>query len=344
VGWAWATTWARRSGPATTDRAPGRALVTGAAGQDGGYLCEQLLAEGRRVWGLVRPGTSARAGALPWLRGVALIEGDLTDRASLARALAEADPDELYNLASVSQPARSWSEAEASADANALGPLRLLELLREAGPGRIRFVQASSSEIFGPDTPSPQDESTPPCPATPYGAAKAYSHGLVRMYRERHGLFACAAVLYNHESPRRGAEFVTRKITRAAARIKLGLEHEVVLGSLDSRRDWGYAPDYVRALRLIARAPTPDDYVIGTGQTHSVGDLARLAFARVGLDASRYVRSEDGVSAHSTRVGLFPDATRLRERLGWAPSVTFEEVVALMVDADLAAEAGAATA
>ena len=323
---------------------PRRALVTGAAGQDGGYLCEQLLAEGCRVWGLIRPGTRARAEALPWLAGVTLLEADLTDADSLARALAEADPGELYNLASVSQPGRAWSEAEASADANALGPLRLLELLRRARPGRIRFVQASTSEIYGPDTPSPQDESTPPCPATPYGAAKAYAHGLVRMYRERHGLFACAAVLYNHESPRRGVEFVTRKVTRAAARIKLGLEHEVVLGSLDSCRDWGYAPDYMRALRLIARAPSPDDYVVGTGEAHSVGELARLAFARVGLDSARYVRSDATIGAHSARVGLTPDTTRLRERLGWAPSVSFAEMVGMMVDADLQREAAGVAA
>jgi GDPmannose 4,6-dehydratase len=277
---------------------------------------------------------------------VALIEGDLTDGASLAHALTEANPDELYNLASVSQPARAWSEAEASADANALGPLRLLEMLREGGGDRIRFVQASSSEIFGPDTPSPQDEQTPHCPATPYGAAKAYAHGLVRMYRERIGLFACAAVLYNHESPRRGPEFVTRKVTRAAARIKLGLERETVLGSLDSRRDWGYAPDYMRALRLIARGSEPADYMVGAGQAHSVADLARLAFARVGLNSSQFVRSEESISAHSTRVGHVADTSRLRERLGWAPSVTFEELVGLMVDADLERESAhvAATA
>jgi GDPmannose 4,6-dehydratase len=269
---------------------------------------------------------------------VKLVEGDLTHGASLERALVEANPDELYNLASVSQPARAWSEAEASADANALGPLRLLEMVREGGGARIRFVQASSSEVFGPDTPSPQDESTPHCPASPYGAAKAYAHGLVRMYRERIGLFACAAVLYNHESPRRGPEFVTRKVTRAAARIKLGLEREVVIGSLDSRRDWGYAPDYMRALRLIARAATADDYMVGTGQTHSVGDLVRIAFARVGLEASEHVRSDERIGSHSSRAGLFPDTTRLRERLGWAPSVTFEEIVGLMVDADLERE------
>jgi GDPmannose 4,6-dehydratase len=335
--WGWATTSARRSEAATTSQPRRRALVTGAAGQDGGYLCEQLLADGYRVWGTVRPGTLARAEALSWLAGVTLLEADLTDRDSLARAFGAADPQELYNLASVSQPARSWSEAEASADANALGPLRLLELLRAAGPG-VRFVQASSSEIYGPDTPSPQDESTPTGPATPYGAAKAYAHGLVRMYRERHGLFACAAVLYNHESPRRGAEFVTRKITRAAARIKLGLDGHVVLGNLDSRRDWGYAPDYMRALRLALGAPAADDYLVGTGQTHSVGDLARLAFARVGLEAERYIRSDETISAHSTHVGLTPDTTRLRERLGWAPTVSFEELVGLMVDADLERE------
>lgn len=338
AAWVWTTTSAPPSGPATTSPQTRRALVTGTAGQDGGYLCEQLLAEGCRVWGLIRPGTRARAEALPWLDGVTLIEGDLTDRDSVADAVAVANPDELYNLASVSQPARSWSEAESSADANALGPLRILELVREAGAGRVRFVQASTSEIYGPSTPNPQDESTAPCPATPYGAAKAYAHSLVRMYRERHGVFACAAVLYNHESPRRGAEFVTRKVTRAAARIKLGLERELLLGSLESRRDWGFAPDYMRALRLMLRAPEPDDYMVGTGVSHSVGELARLAFSRVGLDAARHVRTDESISVHSARFGLTPDTSRLRDRLGWRPSVTFEELVGLMVDADLQRE------
>ncbi|HEV8634719.1 MAG TPA: GDP-mannose 4,6-dehydratase [Chloroflexota bacterium] len=315
-----------------------RALVTGVAGQDGGYMAEQLLAEGRRVWGLIRPGGLARAAELPWLRGVELIEGDLADRASLARAFAAADPEEIYNLASFSQPSLAWSDPEASANVNALGPLRLLELVREAGPGRVRFVQASTSEIFGPSAPNPQDERTPLCPATPYGSAKAYAHQLVAHYRERFGLFAGAAILYNHESPRRGREFVTRKITRAAARIKLGLERQLVLGDLDARRDWGYAPDYVRAMRLMLGADAPDDYVIGTGETHSVGEFLQLAFARVGLRPEEFVRVDPSLGGHSNPVGLAADAARARDRLGWRPTVGFEQLVGLMVEADLARE------
>jgi GDPmannose 4,6-dehydratase len=316
-----------------------RALVTGVAGQDGGYMAEQLLADGRRVWGMVRPGGLARAAQLPWLRGVELVEGDLADRASLERVFAAADPAEVYNLASFSQPGLAWSDPETSANVNALGPLRLLELVREAGPGRVRFVQASTSEIFGPCASNPQDERTPLCPATPYGSAKAYAHQLVGQYRERYGLFSCAAILYNHESPRRGREFVTRKITRAAARIKLGLERELVLGNLDARRDWGYAPDYVRAMRLMLGAEAPDDYVIGTGETRSVGDLVDLAFAQVGLRSDDVVRIDPSLAGHSNRVGLAADTRRARERLGWQPTVSFERLVGLMVEADLALEA-----
>jgi GDPmannose 4,6-dehydratase len=318
-------------------------LVTGVAGQDGGYMAEQLLDDGHRVWGMVRPGGLDRAARLPWLRGVELIEGDLTDRDSLERAFAAAEPDELYNLASFSQPGMSWRDPEVSADVNALGPLRLLELVREAGPGRVKLLQASTSEIFGPCAANPQDERTPLCPATPYGSAKAYAHQLVGQYRERYGLFACAAILYNHESPRRGRDFVTRKITRAAARIKLGLERELVLGNLEARRDWGYAPDYARAMRLMLGAETPDDYVIGTGETHSVGELVELAFAQVGLRADRFVRLDPALAGHSNSVGLAADTTRARERLGWAPTVSFERLVGLMVEADLALEAEAVT-
>jgi GDPmannose 4,6-dehydratase len=309
------------------------------AGQDGGYMAEQLLAEGRRVWGMVRPGGLARAAELPWLRGVELVEGDLADRASLERAFAAADPVEVYNLASFSQPGLAWSDPEASANVNALGPLRLLELVREAGPGRVRLVQASTSEVFGPSPPNPQDERTPLRPATPYGSAKAYAQELVGQYRERYGLFVCAAILYNHESPRRGREFVTRKITRAAARIKLGLEQQVVLGNLDARRDWGYAPDYVRAMRLMLDAEAPDDYVIGTGETHSVEEFVRLAFAQVGLRPDDFVRIDPSLASHSNRVGLAADATRARDRLGWCPTVSFERLVGLMVEADQAREA-----
>jgi GDPmannose 4,6-dehydratase len=317
-----------------------RALITGIGGQDGGYLAEQLRAAGHEVWGMVRgPQGLARAAALPWLAGVRLVEADLADAASLRRMLDLAAPDELYNLAAESVPSRSWDEAEASAEVNALGPLRLLEAIRRAGDRRARFCQAGSSEMFGADAPNPQDEATPLRPHSPYGAAKAYAHQLTGQYRAVRGLFACSAILYNHESPRRPESFVMRKITRAAARIKLGRQSSVTLGSLDARRDWGYTPDYVRAMTLMLRHDRPDDYVIGTGQTHSIGELVELAFGHVGLDWRRHVEIDAELARHGSPVGLQANPARARERLGWAPSISFAELVALMVEGDLALEA-----
>jgi GDPmannose 4,6-dehydratase len=317
-----------------------RALVTGIGGQDGGYLAEQLLAEGYEVWGVVRgPAGLGRARACSWLSGVHLIEGDLSSTASLHRVLEEAAPDEVYNLGAQSIPGRSWDEPEASAEVNALGPLRLLDAIRTAGGRGVRFCQASSSEMFGSDAPNPQDEDTPLRPHSPYGAAKAYAHHLTRQYRHTCGLFACTAILYNHESPRRAEAFVTRKITRAAARIKLGRQSSLSLGSLAARRDWGYTPDFVRAMRLMLQQERPDDYVIGTGQTHSIGDLVELAFRHVGLEWERYVEVDAVLARHGNPVGLQANPARARERLGWEPSVSFEQLVALMVDADLALEA-----
>jgi GDPmannose 4,6-dehydratase len=318
-------------------KAARRALVTGIAGQDGGYLAEQLLADGYTVFGLVRPDARARAEALPWLSGVQLLDGDLRDAESLERALAASAADELFNLASYSQPGRAWTEPEASADVNALGPLRLLEAIRRSGRS-VRFCQASTSEIFGA-APNPQDEETPLRPTTPYGAAKGYAHQIVGHYRSRYDLFACSTILYNHESPRRPEHFVTRKLTRAAALVKLGRLREVVVGSLDARRDWGYAPDYVRAMRLALTADEPDDYVVGTGETHSVAEFAELAFAHVGLDYRDHVRTDPTFVATSSTTGLEANAARIRRRLGWCPTVTFAQLVGLMVDADLAAEA-----
>jgi GDPmannose 4,6-dehydratase len=316
-----------------------RALVTGVGGQDGGYLAEQLLAEGYQVFGLVRGGAS-RAGLehVPWLRGVHLIDGDLRDRLSLVRALDTAAPDEVYNLASYSQPGRAWSEPEASADVNALGPLRLLSAIADLGGRQVRFCQASTSEIFAPDTPNPQDETTPLRPLSPYGAAKAYAHQITMQYRHHRGFFACGAILYNHESPRRPEQFVTRKVTRAAARIKLGRQSTVVLGNLTSARDWGYAPDYVRAMRLMLWAEQPDDYVIGTGRTHTIGELVEIAFARVGLRWQDHVEIDAELARLGSSVGLAANSARARERLGWEPSVDFGTMIEEMVDADLALE------
>lgn len=325
---------------ATTPSSPEsrRALITGVGGQDGGYLAEMLLSEGYVVAGLVHGEIGlARTRALPQLRGVDLIDGDMRDRASLERAMTRARPTEVYNLASFSEPSRAWTDAEASANVNGLGPLRLLEIIRGYDP-RIRFVQASTSEIFGPRASNPQDESVAPCPTSPYGAAKAYAHQMVGFYRERYGIFACSSIMYNHESPRRGTQFVTRKITRAAARIKLGLDRDVTLGSLESRRDWGYAPDFVRAMSLMARAKEPSDYVIGTGETHSVGEFLRTAFDRVGLNPDEHVTIDQSMARGANTYGLTANPTRARSVLSWSPSVSFEALVSLMVDADLERE------
>jgi GDPmannose 4,6-dehydratase len=313
-----------------------RALITGVAGQDGGYLAEQLRAEGCRVWGLVRD--LYRAAPQPWLEGVELIEGDLRRGGSLERALEIAQPDEVYNLASYSQPARAWTEPEESADVNALGVLRLLEALRCLGRPGVRFCQAGTSEMYAAEE-TRADETTPLRPRSPYGAAKAYAHHLVVHYRQRYGLFGCNAVLFNHESPRRPEEFVTRKISRSVARIKLGLEQSVTLGNLDGRRDWGYAPDYVRAMRMMLRAEEAEDYVIATGESHSVGELVEIAFSHVGLDYRDHVVLDPGQTPTGKRAYCEGDATRARVELGWSPSIGFRELVELMVDADLELEA-----
>jgi len=302
-------------------------------------MAEQLMAEGCQVWGTVRgPEGRARAEGCPWLAGVSFVEADLCDRDSLHRALDEAAPDEIYNLASESRPGRSWEEPESAANANALGPLRLLEAIRTLGGAGVRFCQASTSEMFGSTAPNPQNEDTPLRPRSPYGLAKSFAHGVTQQYRYHHRLFTCTAILYNHESPRRPDTFVTRKVTRAVARIKLGRQSTLVLGNLSTRRDWGYAPDYVRAMRLMMRAEKPDDYVIGTGETHSIGDLAEIAFAHVGLRSEDFVRVDAELTRSGNPVGLQANPARARERLGWMPSVSFEELVALMVDADLALE------
>jgi GDPmannose 4,6-dehydratase len=317
-----------------------RALITGIAGQDGGYLAEQLLADGYRVYGLVRAGASAeRARAMPWLADTHLLEGDLRDGQAICRALDIAAPDEIYNLASFSAPARAWTDAEACADVNAMGPLRILEAVRARdATAAVRIVQASTSEMFGVAA-NPQDESTPLVPVSPYGAGKAFAHHLVAHYRRHLGMFVSAAILYNHESPRRGEEFVTRKITRAAARIKLGKQTTLELGSLEARRDWGYAPDYVRSMRLMANQASPNDFVIGTGETHSIGEFVDIAFGRVGLDPRSYVRIDAALAARGNPHGLTANASKARERLGWTPTLSFRDIAELMVDADLTREA-----
>jgi GDPmannose 4,6-dehydratase len=313
-----------------------RALVTGIAGQDGSYLAELLLSEGYEVHGVVRGRSSGPFENLAGIRArVELHEADLLDETSVAGLLTSVRPHEVYNLASPSFVPRSWREPVRTAEFAAVGVTLLLETIRRIDDS-IRICQAASSEIFGRPRESPQTEETPLAPVTPYGAAKAYGHFIVGSFRRQYGLHATSAILYNHESPRRPVDFAPRKIARAAAAISLGLEREVELGSLDARRDWGYAVDYVRALWLALRHDEPGDYVVATGETHSVRELAEIAFAHVGLDWQEHVRVDESLTRGSAELhDLVGDATRARERLGWAPSLDFPALVRLLVDADL---------
>jgi GDPmannose 4,6-dehydratase len=313
-----------------------RALITGIAGQDGSYLAELLLAEGYDVYGVVRPGT----GPFPSLDGVAdrveLLEADLLHRTSLVQALQAARPREVYNLAAPSFVPMSWDRPIETAEFAAVGATSMLEAIR-AVDDSIRFYQASSSEIFGEPLDTPQNEETPPAPVTPYGVAKAYAHFITRSYRRRYGLFACSGILYNHESPRRPLEFLPRKVAHGVARIAEGLEEELVLGDLGARRDWGYARDYVRAMWLMLQQDEPDDYVVASGEDHSVEELAECAFDHVGLDWRRHVRADRALARGTAELrGLIGDPSRARERLGWQPEVDFEGLIRLLVDADLA--------
>jgi GDPmannose 4,6-dehydratase len=316
-------------------RATRRALITGITGQDGSYLAELLLEQGYEVFGLVRRSSSPRLERIAHLEDrLQLLRGDLLDPSSLVAAVAAARPDEVYNLAAQSFVPTSWQEPVLTAEFTGLGVTRLLEALRQAAP-EARFYQASSSEIFGQVAQSPQDEHTPFWPRSPYGVAKLYGHWITVNYRESYGLFACCGILFNHESPRRGEEFVTRKITRAAARIARGLERELVLGNLAARRDWGFAGDYVRAMWLMLQRDDPRDYVIASGETHSVAEFCERAFAEVGLDWREHVRSDERFLRPAEIDRLVGDARRAREELGWRPQMDFGELVAHMVRADV---------
>jgi GDPmannose 4,6-dehydratase len=316
-------------------RATRRALITGITGQDGSYLAELLLEQGYEVFGLVRRSSSPRLERIAHLEDrLQLLRGDLLDPSSLVAAVAAARPDEVYNLAAQSFVPTSWQEPVLTAEFTGLGVTRLLEALRQAAP-EARFYQASSSEIFGQVAQSPQDEHTPFWPRSPYGVAKLYGHWITVNYRESYGLFACCGILFNHESPRRGEEFVTRKITRAAARIARGLERELVLGNLAARRDWGFAGDYVRAMWLMLQRDEPRDYVIASGETHSVAEFCERAFAEVGLDWREHVRSDERFLRPAEIDRLVGDARRAREELGWRPQMDFGELVAHMVRADV---------
>ena len=319
-------------------RPPARALVTGITGQDGGYLAERLLDEGWAVHGMVRGDDPGQADLVERCPDAVLHDGDLRDESSLARVVRDADPDEVYNLGGISSVAFSWEHPVLTADVVALGAARLLDQTwrhQERRGRAVRFVQASSAEIFGDPQTAPQDESTPVRPTSPYGAAKAHVHALTGVYRAR-GLHAVSLVLYNHESPRRPANFVTRKITQAAARIASGRQDELVLGNLDARRDWGWAPDYVDAMIRAARHPVAGDYVVATGEARTVRDFVQAAFARAGVDAWQdRVRVDPALVRPVDAALQVGDAGRARRVLGWAPTVGFEELVGRMVDADL---------
>jgi len=311
------------------------ALITGVTGQDGSYLAELLLAKGYRVVGVVR-----RSSTTPYERiahlvdRLELVSADLLDQTSLTDVVAEHNPDEIYNLAAQSFVQTSWSQPVLTGEFTALGVTRVLEAMKKAAP-KSRFYQASSSEMFGKVVESPQRETTPFYPRSPYGVAKVYGHWITVNYRESFGLYAVSGILFNHESPRRGLEFVTRKVTDAAARIKLGLANEVRLGNLDSRRDWGFAGDYVEAMWRMLQQDEPDDYVIGTGHTRSVRDLCDAAFGTVGLDYKKYVVQDPRFIRPAEVDLLVADGSKAAKQLGWSPTVTFDELVRMMVEADL---------
>jgi GDPmannose 4,6-dehydratase len=322
-----------------------RALITGITGQDGSYLAEHLLAEGYEVWGLVRGQANPRVRRVRELLGeVRLVRGDLLDQGSLIAAVERVQPDEVYNLAAISYVPMSWQQAELTGEVTGLGVLRVLEAIRVCsgisasrtpGRGQIRFYQASSSEMFGLVSESPQTERTPFHPRSPYGVAKTYGHFLTQNYRESYGMFAVSGILFNHESPRRGSEFVTRKVSLGVARIKLGMERQLRLGTLSVRRDWGFAGDYVRAMQLMLAADNPADVVVGTGVTHSVEELVDRAFGVAGLDWRDHVVCDAAFVRPAEVDQLCADPSTAVKQLGWEPKVGFDELVTMMVESDL---------
>jgi GDPmannose 4,6-dehydratase len=317
-----------------------KAFITGVTGQDGQHLSEFLHAKGYDVFGMVKgqnnPRMTLMRDEFPYVEPV---PGDLADLPSLVKALEFVQPDEVYNLGAISFVALSFNQAELTANITGLGVLRMLEAVRMVGGATnntIRFYQASSSEMFGEVRETPQTELTPFHPRSPYGCAKVFGHDIVVNYRESYDLFACSGILFNHEGPRRGLEFVTRKVTNAAARIKLGLQHELVLGNLDSKRDWGFAGDYVKAMWLMLQQDQPDDYVVATGETHSIEELVQLAFAEVGIEDWRSKVRQDPKFFRPAEVDLlFGDPTKARQKLGWQPEVDFGSLVKMMVANDL---------
>jgi GDPmannose 4,6-dehydratase len=312
-----------------------KALITGITGQDGSYLAELLLEKGYQVYGLVRRSSTVTFERIEHVQDrVELLSGDLTDQNSLYYALEQAEPDEVYNLAAQSFVQTSWTQPVLTGDVTGLGATRMLEAIRIFDK-KIRFYQASSSEMFGKVQEVPQREDTPFYPRSPYGVAKVYGHWATVNYRESYQIYAVSGILFNHESPRRGLEFVTRKVTDAAARIRLGLAAEVRLGNLEARRDWGFAGDYVRAMWMMLQQDEPRDYVISTGETHSVQELVEEAFGHVGLDWRQHVVQDPRFMRPAEVDLLIGDAAKARAELGWEPQVSFSDLVRMMVDADL---------
>ena len=312
-----------------------RALITGITGQDGSYLAELLLEKGYEVHGMVRRSSTENFERIAHLTDrIALVQADLLDPTSLVEALEEASPTEVYNLGAQSFVPTSWRQPVLTAEFTAVGVTRLLEAIRRVDPG-VRFYQASSSEMFGKVREVPQSEQTPFYPRSPYGVAKAYGHFITVNYRESYGLHAVSGILFNHESPRRGLEFVTRKISDGVARIKLGFADELRLGNLDAQRDWGYAGDYVEGMWLMLQQDEPEDFVLATGEPHSIREFAEAAFAHAGLDYEQYVKTDPEFLRPAEVDHLVGDASKAREKLGWETRVTFRGLVEMMVDADL---------
>ncbi len=317
-----------------------RALITGITGQDGSYLAELLLDKGYEVWGVVRRASSENYERIEHMRDrLHFCQADLLDQPSLTQALLESEPDEVYNLAAQSFVPTSWTQPVLTAEFTAVGVTRVLEAIRQVDPS-IRFYQASSSEMYGKVRETPQTEDTPFYPRSPYGVAKAYGHYITVNYRESYGMHCSSGILFNHESPRRGLEFVTRKVSDGVARIKLGLATELPMGNLDAKRDWGFAGDYVEAMWMMLQQPEGDDYVVATGETHTVERLVDAAFAHVGLDWRDHVTLDERFVRPAEVDLLIGDRSKAERVLGWAPKVSFEELVAMMVDADMERHGG----
>ncbi len=322
-----------------------KALITGITGQDGSYLAELLLGKGYEVYGIIRRSSSFNTGRIDPIyedphvphRRLELVYGDLNDASSLNHIIRRIQPDEIYNLGAQSHVRVSFDIPEYTGEITGLGAIRLLEAIRESGL-KPKFYQASSSEMFGKVQDVPQRETTPFYPRSPYGAAKVYAYWVTVNYREAYGLFACNGILFNHESPRRGETFVTRKITKAAARIKLGVQQDLFLGNLDAKRDWGFAGDYVEAMWMMLQTEVPTDYVIATGETHTVKEMLELAFDRLKLDWKKHVKIDPKYYRPTEVDLLIGDASKAKKELGWEPKIKFQELIAMMVDADLATE------